>query len=262
MIDRYGTRVAPGAAFWQNPLATNAGMNPCSEGDEMTAAKPFGNIEQANIMIIGHDPRLQNSQAEAEYAFFLDYLLRPRPGRASEARKYDLAHALLSYISEVADQEIPLESLYVTNLCNEFLPSTHGRGTVLIPEDHAEKGMSFICQAISQCHLRLILPLSLQVSFHLGRLCFFDETDERILNFVRQARPASIKANQGAYVSVGTAPYLEMCGRRLHHHGIPVVPMLHVKQWPLGARMKRYTDPMLNAAQEIRSVLAESNGPN
>ena len=108
----------------------------------MNASQPFGNPQQASILIIGHDPRLQNSQAEADYVFFLDYLLRSHPGRTSEARKYDLARALWDYISDLAGQETPLQSLYVTNLCNEFLPSTHGRGTVLIPDELAEKGVA------------------------------------------------------------------------------------------------------------------------
>jgi len=75
--------------------------------------------------------------------------------------------------------------------------------------------------------------------------------------FVHQARPAFGKAEKGVYVPIGTAPFLEMCGQRLHHRDIPVVPVLHVKQWPLRAQMTRYVEPMLQAAQEIRRVLAE-----
>lgn len=59
----------------------------------MTAVQPFVNLQYARILVIGHDPRLQNSRAEAETVFFLDYLTRPRPGQASETREYDLAKA-------------------------------------------------------------------------------------------------------------------------------------------------------------------------
>jgi len=226
----------------------------------MTTVKPSGDVQLANILVIGHDPRLRNSQAEAEHAFFLDYLSRPRPGRASEARKYDLARALLGYICDLGGQEIPLQSLYVTNLCNVFLPPTHGRGTVLIPDDQAIKGMEEIGQIISQGSFRLIIPLSLQVSYHLGRMGFFDETDERVRNFVCQARPSPKKADQGVYVPVGVAPFLEICGQRFHHHHTPIVPVLHIKQWPLQPQMTRYREPMLHAAQEIRHVLAGTSG--
>jgi hypothetical protein len=223
----------------------------------MTAVQPFGNLQDATILVIGHDPRLQNSQAEAKTAFFLDYLLRPRPGRTSEARKYDLANALVGYISDLAGREIPLQTLYVTNLCNQFLSSTKGQGTILISDDLAEKGAMDIGQAISAGHFKLILPLSLQVCYHLGRLRFFDETDERIQTFVHQARPSSSKAASGIYLPVGTAPFLDICGQRLSHRGISVVPVLHVKQWPLRAQMKRYAEPMEKAKQEIRRTIGE-----
>lgn len=129
----------------------------------------------------------------------------------------------------------------------------------MIPDDQAAKGMENICQVISQGRFQLIIPLSLQDSYHLGRLGFFDEADERVRNFVHQARPAPGKVNQGIYVSVGIAPFLDMCGQRLHHHGIPVVPVLHVKQWPLRPQMTRYKEPMLQAAEEIRHVLGASS---
>lgn len=44
-----------------------------------------------------------------------------------------------------------------------------------------------------------------------------------------QARPAPGKAAQGVYISAETAPFLEMCGQLLHHRGVPVVPVLHIK---------------------------------
>jgi hypothetical protein len=224
----------------------------------MTSAKPFGDIQQASIMVIGHDPRLQKSKAEAEYAFFLDYLLHQRPSRAGEARKYDLAQALVNYISELAGREIPLQTLYVTNLCNEFLPSTYGRGTVLIPDGQAERGVAYICQAISEGQFRLILPLSLQVTYHLARVNFFDGAVDDVLTFVHQARPVPGKAAQGVYTPVGTTPFLAMCGKRLYHLGVPVVPVLHVKQWPLRDHMRRYKGSMQNASQEIRQLLGGS----
>ena len=51
----------------------------------MKTVRPFGNPGRATIMVIGHDPRLQQSQAEADVAFFFDYLAHPRPASSSEA---------------------------------------------------------------------------------------------------------------------------------------------------------------------------------
>lgn len=64
----------------------------------MKAVRPFGDLATATILIIGHDPRLQRSQTEAEIAFFFDYLTRPRPKSRPEARKYDLAQAVTDHL--------------------------------------------------------------------------------------------------------------------------------------------------------------------
>ncbi len=40
----------------------------------MKSVKPFGDPKKATILVIGHDPRLQTSFAEAETAFFMDLL--------------------------------------------------------------------------------------------------------------------------------------------------------------------------------------------
>lgn len=62
-------------------------------------AKPFGNLATARLLIIGYDPRLQNSKAEAETALFFNYLTCPEPTQTSERRKYALAHGTWEYVS-------------------------------------------------------------------------------------------------------------------------------------------------------------------
>ena len=226
----------------------------------MTATKPFGDPQTAKILLIGHDPRLQSSRAEAEKAFFFEYLERyqVRPTYGPDARKYDLAHAVWDYVNELAGRWIPLNQLYVTNLCNEFIPSSQGKGTVLIPNELAALGVEAIRAIISQGNFHLILPMSVQTFYHLCRLGFLDEHDERILTFTQKARPSPRKVNQGVYVSYGKAPFLTVCGRCFHHQGIPVVPIVHIKQWPLKARAIRYAEPMQQAKNEVRSALTLS----
>jgi hypothetical protein len=223
----------------------------------MTVTKPFGNLSTASIMVIGHDPRLQRGKAEAKYAFFLDYLeiYNVTPSYGPEKRKYELARAVVDYVSKLAGHQVPLDNLYVTNLCNEFLPSTQGYGTVLIPDAEAKKGYKDICQAIYQGHFKVVVPTSCQVFYHLCRLGFLDEKVERITLFVEKASPRKGKQELGAYATTGKAPFLEVCGERFHHNGIPVVPVLHVKQWPIKTKAIRYTDPMEHAKREIREIL-------
>ena len=44
----------------------------------MRETLPFGDLHKATILVIGHDPRLQKSMAEAEYAFFFEFLKEVR----------------------------------------------------------------------------------------------------------------------------------------------------------------------------------------
>ena len=76
----------------------------------MNATKPFGNLEIANILVIGHDPRLQKSLVEAEKAFFFDYLEKydERPTYGPHASKYDLANAVWDYVSQLARRSVRL----------------------------------------------------------------------------------------------------------------------------------------------------------
>jgi hypothetical protein len=221
----------------------------------MNAVKPFGNAHTSSILIIGHDPRLQYSQAQAQVAFFLGYLARPRPSSASEARKYDLARALWDYVQGLTGRTLALDELYVTNLCNEFLDHVPGSGTVLIPDDKAQRGAEEIADAVAKGTYSVIVPMAVQPFYHLCRFGFIDENTEQVRRFVAGARPLASKAAQGIYQQSGTAPFLSVCGQRFHHQGVPVVPIVHVKQWPLTTRMARYTEPMQNAAHEIQVAL-------
>jgi hypothetical protein len=76
-----------------------------------------------------------------------------------------------------------------------------------------------------------------------------------IVQFVAGARPRASKAEQGTHVQSGKAPFLAVCGQRFHHRGVPVVPIVHVKSWPLKPRMVRYTEPMERAALEIQQLV-------
>jgi hypothetical protein len=220
----------------------------------MNAAKPFGDLETAIILVIGHDPRLQHSQAEAEFAFFLDYLTRPPPRLTAEACKFGLAQAVMEYVSDLAGRDVALAELYATNLCNQFIPRP-GSGTVLIPDTLARQGVEQIEEAVVGGRFKVILPMAVQTFYHLCRLGFLDEHSDLLARFVAGARPRRSKAAQGLYVQSGKAPFLAVCGELFHHRGVPVVPIVHVKQWPLGKRMVKYREPMERAKGHVRAAL-------
>ncbi|MBE7467625.1 MAG: hypothetical protein HS114_00600 [Anaerolineales bacterium] len=226
----------------------------------MKAAQSFGDLKTATILVIGHDPRLQRSRAEAEIVFFFDYLTRVRPAARAEAKKYELAEAVQKYISQLAGREVSLAELYVTNLCNKFLDHVPNSGTVLIPDEQAQRGVEEISQIVAGGHFKVILPMSVQTFYHLCRWRFIDETNQVLTQFIHAARPVPERAKLGLYQQSGKAPFLTVCGQRFHHEGVPVVPILHVKQWPLRLRMRRYADPMQQAQWQIQTLLRSIPG--
>ncbi len=224
----------------------------------MKTAKPFGDVNTATILIIGHDPRLQHSQAEAGFAFFFDYLLCPRPRVPSEAKKYDLAQAVWGYVNDLAgriEHCVSLSELYVTNLGNEFLEHKPGSGTVLIPEHLARRGVEQIAQIVADGHFKVILPMAVQPFYHLCRLGFVEGDSELLAHFMAEACPRAFEAEQGIYEPTGKAPFLAVCGEKFSYCGVPVVPIVHVKQWPLQQRMVKYVKPMRNAKQNIQAAI-------
>lgn len=224
----------------------------------MSSVQPFGDLRTASILVIGHDPRLQNSQTEARFAFFFEYLQNARPTAPSEAEKYDLANAVWQYMNQLAHQDLPLDALYVTNLCNHFLERGEVRGTLLIPDTLAQEGVRQIEQIVAQGHFKIIVPLSLQTFYHLCRLNFLDEDTPTIAEFIRAARPQAAKVQQGIYEQTGKSPFLSVCGRRFHHAGVPVVPVVHSRQWPLELRMVRYRELLDNARHHISTIMKEN----
>lgn len=77
---------------------------------KVSVTKPYGNPKIADLLVIGHDPRLQESDTEAEYVFFMDYLERELPKQKLELRKYSLAKAVIDYISYLTGNRYGIES--------------------------------------------------------------------------------------------------------------------------------------------------------
>lgn len=206
----------------------------------MLSCKPYGDPAKAKLFIIGHDPTLQRGDAQAQYAFFLNYLDELRPLSGSERRRYDLASAVVKYVGHLGGSLLSAKEMYFTNLCNEFLGHPSGGGTVLIPDEVADRGVQAIENALPQESCRAILPMSPQVFYHLARTGFVADPDENLRTFVKKAKPKSTVSKRGAYEPVGRRPFLLVCGRKYRHRNdlTPIIPIVHVKQWPLNRRMK------------------------
>jgi len=93
-----------------------------------------GGLADARVLVIGHDPRLQRSSTQAQYAFFGDYYFRPIPRQPSERAKYRLAEKVFGCAAHLTSHRYTAYRVALTNLCNKMLPRPPARHTVLIPE--------------------------------------------------------------------------------------------------------------------------------
>ncbi len=222
----------------------------------MLACSPFGNATAAPIWIIGHDPRLTKSKAEASTCFFFDLLEKP-PGKTSaELAKRGLAQSVWEYVQELVGAPIPLKELYVTNLCNHFLNPPQGRGTVLIPNSYAEAGIQTIRSALKARTVppRIILAMSQQVLWHMVRTAFLTQ-HPTLTTFMECSIPKTNIAAAGRYQATVSGAFLEVCGEIFYSDSVPIVPILHIK-----SRTKStgaYGQPMERAKMNIRSLLRD-----
>ncbi len=216
----------------------------------MSSCKPYGDVSKAKVLVIGHDPRLQRSEAQAQYAFFLDYLEKPIPLSPAEKRKYGLASSVVSYIRYLTGSALLLQDIYFTNLCNEFLKHPYGGGTLLITEGLANRGVAKIERTLLQGTFKLILSMTPQVFYHLVRTGFVANIDESLIEFLSKARPSELAKQRKAYQPSGRSPFLTVCGGKYYYHNdqIPIIPIVHVKQWPLNSRMAPHYDPLMKMA--------------
>lgn len=143
-----------------------------------------------------------------------------------------------------------LEQMYFTNLCSEILDHPSSGGTVLIRDDVADRGIQAIENALSLGSFNVILPMSPQVFYHLARTGFVADSDENLGRFLKKAQLKPAISERGAYEPTAKSPFLLVCGRRYHHRNdlTPIIPIVHVKQWPLNSRMNNHCGPLMKEA--------------
>ena len=163
-----------------------------------------------------------------------------------------------NYVAYLTDNEYGMETMdkfYFTNLCNEFLPHPGKKNeTVLIPDDRADHGISEIEKTVKVGSFRLILPMSLQVFYHLVRRRFVPNESDDMKEFLRKAQPDESYALQGAYRPIKQRAFVEVCGGRYLHQKLPVIPILHVKNWQKMVRNEPYRSRMGTAVNNIWTI--------
>jgi len=214
--------------------------------------KPWGKLQQAKVLIIGHDARLQNSETLANYAFFADYFFNPIPDRPSERAKYNLAANLFSYVGYLTSYKYTAEQYFLTNLCNEELSHSPKGKTVYIPENKAEKGIADIKKILESSEIEMIFAMSQQVNYWLHYFGFYDSES----NFFSLAEPKKTGINSSLpyYAPKGKSAFLKICGKKYNALGkYQIYPILHVKNWPLkGAFKETYEKSYIECQNQLK----------
>lgn len=192
-------------------------------------------------LLIGHDPRLQKSDTQAEYVLFANYFFDKTIKDKAFKSKYGLAASAFNQISHITNGKIKPEEIYITNLCNSALPHAPKGKTVYIPEDKAITGFENIKKVIKENpSIEYIFPMSLQVNYWLQKLGFYNSRDE----FMEKSTPKTngIQNEPPYYEPKENRTFLMICGNRYQVNGgtQTVIPILHAKRFPLNKQSRDY----------------------
>jgi hypothetical protein len=211
--------------------------------------KPTSN---SRVLVIGHDPRLRDSDTLAQHAFFADLFFRPIPTRANELAKYGLAKAVFAYVGELTSYRYTATQLVLTNLCNGHLPHALKGKVVFIPEDLAAQGVAEIRQLIGLGQIELIFAMSEQVNYWLQALGFCIPKRDFPLKAAPKER--GMKNKPPFYEPKEPRAFQSIAFRRHETDlGIPLYPIVHVRSWPLkGPFQKAYGRLCSGCISEIK----------
>jgi hypothetical protein len=211
---------------------------------------PWGDLSKAKVLVIGHDPNLQESPTQAQHCFFADYYFKPIPSKGNEKAKYNLAKAVFEYTHYLTSNRFTDLEIYITNLCNCKLPKQPPKKTIYIPESKAVEGLQNIRNILKSSKISLIIATSQQVNYWLQKLGFYSSTNKYVDD--SEPKPAGVLNNY--YEPKGKSPFLQVCGRKYIADGVPLFPVLHIKQYPLRNNIKKNYEILLeNCIIDIKS---------
>jgi hypothetical protein len=192
-------------------------------------------------LLIGHDPRLQQSDTQAEYVLFANYYFDKTIKDRSFKSKYGLAASAFNQITHITNGKIKPKDIYITNLCNSALPHSPKGKNVYIPEDKAITGIENIKRIIEEnSSIEYIFPMSLQVNYWLQKLGLYYSSAE----FVEKSTPKTkgILNEPPYYEPKEKNTFLMICGNKYQVIGGTqvAIPILHAKCFPLNKQFKIY----------------------
>ena len=192
-------------------------------------------------LLIGHDPRLQISDTQAEYVLFANYFFHNTIKDRAFKSKYGLAASAFNQITHITNGKIKQEEIYITNLCNSSLPHAPKGKTVYIPKNKAIAGVENIKRIIEENpSIEYIFPMSLQVNYWLQKLGLYQSSAEFVV--ISTPKTIGIQHEPPYYEPTGKSPFLLICGNRFQVTGgtQTVIPILHAKCFPLNKQFRAY----------------------
>ena len=211
---------------------------------------------ESRVLVIGHDPRLRDSDAMAHHAFFADKFFGPIPARRSDLAKYGLASSTYAYIAELTSYRYTASQLLLTNLCNAHLLHAPKGKVVLIPKHLAEQGLADIGRLISLANIEAVFAMSEQVNYWLQALGFCVPHTE----FLRRSepKPRGINSTPPYYEPQAPKAFQLISFRRQETTiGFPLYPIVHVRSWPLrGPFQKAYGRLYSACVSELKRAAA------
>jgi hypothetical protein len=223
--------------------------------------KPWGDPNKAKVLVIGHDPRLQESNTLANYCLFADYYEKyyekALPTTKTELSKFQLAKSVFDCIEDLTDGQVNYKELLITNLCNIALGHAPPNKTVLIPEDKAVEGLIEIRKLLTNSQVKLIFPMSQQVNYWLQKLGFYSSDS----TFLAKSEPKEIGKNNipAYYQPQETKAFKLICGNEyISERRYKTYPILHTKNYPPKGKLTVYEENYARCkaavAEEIASI--------
>jgi hypothetical protein len=195
-------------------------------------------VGTAKVLVVGHDPRLQKSNTMADFCFFANYYF-DQVDDPQYLKKRALAKSVFEFVGDISGGKYRDPEIYITNLCNDPLPSAPKGKTVYIPNAKALQGLEHIRDVLYKTNIEVIFAMSEQVNYWLQELGFYDSQD----GYRNDAKPkrAGTESHPRYYAPSVNGCFKKICGNEYkadNRHSI--FPILHFKNYPPEGRFLTY----------------------
>lgn len=144
----------------------------------------FGDLDNAQILLIAHDPGAIDSEEE-KYSLYADYCFKEDDGSDKDFKiKKDFSSSILSLIKDLTDNKFKDEDIFITSFCNTNMEH-NGDKPVYIPGSTAQQSIDRIYNILDNSLIQYVFSASTQVNYLLQKLGVYNSEN----NFIQAAQP-------------------------------------------------------------------------